>query len=67
MILNLTVYIRNAISFSYKQKARWNSDIYNFFGEKLNLAFISLKLGNLGKIGNYDVIVTSYTRCLSFW
>ena len=35
MVLNLklTVYIRNAISFSYKPKTQWNSDVSNFFSE----------------------------------
>ena len=38
MVLNLTVglYVRNFIFFFYKQKTRWNSDLQNFFGEKLN-------------------------------
>ena len=35
MVLNLTVYVRNVISFFYKQKTRWNSDIYNFFWRKI--------------------------------
>ena len=31
-------------------------------------AYISLKSGDLGKIGTYDVIVASYTKCLFlFW
>ena len=41
MVLNLTVkvYVRNVISFFYKQKPRWNIDIWNFFGEKFNFMF----------------------------
>ena len=30
------------------------------------LAYISLKIAKFGKIGNYDVIVTSYTGYLYF-
>ena len=33
MVLNLTVYIRNVISFFCKQETWWNSDIKKFFGE----------------------------------
>ena len=49
---------------SYKQTTRWNSDIYNFFGEKFNFGLYFIR--KLGKIGNYDVIVTSYTGYLYF-
>ena len=31
------------------------------------MAFISLKIGNSGKIGNYDVIVTTYGMLVLFW
>ena len=36
MVLKLTVYVRNVISFFYKSKTRWNSDIWNFLGEIFN-------------------------------
>ena len=38
-----------------------------FFGENSILAYISLKIAKLGKIGNYDVIVTAYTEYLYFF
>ena len=38
MVLNITVglYVRNFIFFFYKQKTRWNSDLWNIFWQKLN-------------------------------
>ena len=66
MVLNLTVYVRNIISFSYKQKEK-NGEITIFrifLAKNLILAYISLKTTKLGKIGNYDVIVLSYTGYL---
>ena len=38
----------------------------DFLAKNSILAYISLKIGNLGKIGNYDVIVMLYTRRLYF-
>ena len=36
MDLKLTEHVRNTISLPYKQKTGWNSDIWNFFSEKIN-------------------------------
>ena len=33
MVLKLTAYIKNSISFPFKPKTRWNSDIKNYFSE----------------------------------
>ena len=61
MVLKFTVCgpIRNVISFSYKPKTEWNSDIYNFLTQFSILAFISLKMGY-----DYDDTVTSYLKNL---
>ena len=37
-----------------------------FLAKNSILVYISLKIGNLDKIGDYDVIVTSYMRCCTF-
>ena len=38
-----------------------------FLAKNSILAYISLKIAKLGKIGNYDVIATPYTRYLYFF
>ena len=38
-----------------------------FLAKNLILAYMSLKISNLDKISNNDVIVTSYTGCLYFF
>ena len=38
-----------------------------FLAKSSILASISPKIGKLGKIGNYDVVVTSDTGCLYFY
>ena len=36
MVLKLSGHVRNTISLLYKQKTGWNSDIWNFFNEKID-------------------------------
>ena len=69
MVLNRTVYVRNIISFFYNQKIKTGEiPIFRTFQMKNSiLTFISLKIAKLGKIGNCDVIVTSYMRYLYFF
>ena len=46
MILNLyTVYVENVISFFYKSKTRWKSNIWDFFDEIFNFGPFLLKIG----------------------
>ena len=40
MVLKLSGHVRNTISLLYLQKTRWNSDIWNFFSEKVD--FLSI-------------------------
>ena len=57
--------IRNTISFFIRGKKR--RPILRIFLEKNSIvAYIELKIAKLGKVGNYDVIVTSYTGYLYF-
>ena len=65
MVLHLTVYVRNVISFFCKQKTQWNSR--TFLAKNLILAYISQKIGNFGKTCNYDAFVMSYTGYLYFF
>ena len=58
-MVQVTVYARNIISLFYKQRT--------FLAKNSILAYISLKIAKLGKIGNDDVIVTSYTGYLYFF
>ena len=69
MDLNLTLYVRNIIFFFYKQKQTGEIPIFTTFLAKNSiLAYISLKMAKLNKIGNYGVIVPSYTGILYlFW
>ena len=49
MVLNLTAYyVRNIIP-SFKQKAQWNSDIWNFFGEKFNFGLYFTENHQIGQ------------------
>ena len=67
MILSLTVYLRNIIS-SFISKTPSEIPIFGTFLAKiLILAYISLKIIKLGKIGIYDVIVSLYTGYLYFF
>ena len=60
MVLKLTAYIRNVISFSYKPKIPVNSDDSELFLAKIStLAYISLKIGHFELGHDYDVTVTS--------
>ena len=60
MVLKLTVYIRNVISFSYKPKT--------FLAKFSILAYIPLKIGYSELGHDYDVTVTSCLRCwYLFW
>ena len=36
MVLKLSGHVRNTISLLYMQNTRWNSDIWNFFSEKMD-------------------------------
>ena len=66
MVLKLTLYIRNVISFSHKRKTRWNYDTWNClesFQFSVTLAYISLKIGYFEPNHDYDVILTSYLGC----
>ena len=57
--------VRNVIIFFfYKQKTWWNSDIWNFFGEKFNFGLYFIDNRQFGQIDSNDVIVTSYMVCL---
>ena len=68
MVLNLTVYVRNIISFFYKQKPKEIPIFRTFLAKNSILAYMSLKIAKLSKLGNYDVIVRSYTGYLYiFW
>ena len=40
MVLKLSGHVRNTISLLYKQKTGWNSDIWNFFSEKMDFCSI---------------------------
>ena len=64
MVLNPTVYVKNVTSFYNIKKNGEIPRSRTFLAKILLLAYISLKIGNLGKIDNYDVIVTSYIECL---
>ena len=69
MVLNLTVglYLRNVIS-SFVSKKPGEIPIFRtFLAKDAILAYISLLIGYLGKIDNYDVIVRSYMGCLYFF
>ena len=53
-----------------KQKQKNTGEILifrTFLAKNSILAYISLKIAKLGKLGNYDVIVTSYTAYLYFF
>ena len=64
MVLKLSGHVRNTISLLYKQKTGWNSDIWNFFSEKIdffsNFGLFSLKIHFLSPAMFENVIVTSY-------
>ena len=51
MVLNLTVglCVWNFIFFFYKEKPRWNSDLQNFFGEKLKFGLFFTVNRQLGQ------------------
>ena len=62
IVLNLTVYVRNIISLQPPPLKKGENPMYSILLVKNSiLAYISLKIANLGEIGNYDVILTSYT------
>ena len=74
MVLNLIVYVRNAISFFYKQKKKkkkktsvkfWYLEL--FWQKNSSLAYISLKIGKLGKICNNDVIHGMFVLFWHVW
>ena len=69
MVLKLAVYIRNVISFSYKPKPQWNSDILVTFVVKFSiLAYMYISLKNFEPGHTYDVTVMSYLGCwYLFW
>ena len=66
MVLNLTVYVRNIISSFISKEKKGEILIFRTILAK-NVAYISLKIAKLGKIDNYDVIVTSYSGYLHFF
>ena len=59
MVLKLTVYIKNVISFFYKLKALWNADIWNFFGEMFDFG---LYFPENWLFGGSDMVMTSLWR-----
>ena len=59
MVLNLAVYVSICPSFK-SQKPSENPIFRTFLAKNSILAYFSLKITKLGKISNYDVIVTSY-------
>ena len=65
MVLNLTLYVI-LIFFFYKQNPGEIPIFRTFLAKNSILAYISLKISKLGKIGNYDVIVMSFTGYLYF-
>ena len=67
VVLNVTVYVQNIISFFYKQKTGEILIFRTFLAKNSILAYVSLKIGKLGKIVNCDVIVTSCTEYLFFF
>ena len=72
MVLKLSGHVRNTISLLYKQKTGWNSDIWNFFSEKIdfffNFGLFSLKIRFLSPAMFENVIVMSYIDRFSwFW
>ena len=62
MMLKLTEHVGTTISFLYRQKTRWNSDIQNFYREILNFRLFYGKNRNLAQFSGlaclYDVITT---------
>ena len=66
MVLKLSGHVKNTISLFYKEKTGWNSDIWNFFSEKMdfffNFGLFSLKIRLLSLAMIENVIVTSYVR-----
>ena len=64
MVLKLSGHVRNTISLLYMQKTGWNSDIWNFFSEKIdffvNFGLSLLKIRFLSPAMFENVIVTSY-------
>ena len=67
MVLKLTVYIRNVISFSYKPNSG-EILIFRTCLAKLILAFIKLKIGYFELSHDYEVTAASYLGCwYLFW
>ena len=69
MVLKLTVYIRNVMSFSYNPKPVEILIFRPFFLAKFSiLVYFSLKIGYFELGHDYEVTVTSYFRCwYLFW
>ena len=73
VVLKLTVYITNAISFSFKPKTRSGEiqtfrTFFSFLAKFSILVYISLKIGYLQLSHDNDVTVTSYLECwYLFW
>ena len=70
--LKLSEHVRNTISLLYKQKTGWNSDIWNFFSEKMIFFFIFGLVFTENLFSSpamfENVIVTSYIDRFSwFW
>ena len=62
MMLKLIEHVGISISFLYKQKTDWNSDIQSFYSEIFNFRLFYAKNRNLAQVSGpaclYDVITT---------
>ena len=60
--MKLTVYVRTVISFFYKPRSMWNSDISNIFGKIVNFGpqmfYCKLAILRFGHV--CDIIVMSF-------
>ena len=67
MVLNVTVLLETSFLSFISKKPSEIPIFRTFLAKNSILAYISLKIAKLGKIGNYDVIVTSYMGYLSLF
>ena len=72
MVLKLTVYVKNFISFFYKPKTRWNSDIWKIFSDFFQFCLCFTVFSENRLFLRYGLalwrIVTSYVvRWYLFW
>ena len=72
MVLNLIVYFRNIISFFYKSKTRWHSDIWNLNWKKTSIFTVFVYFSQIFRqiVGASHALwltVRSKMRCLYFF